>query len=111
MVMSSLMFFGLQLQENLKDCHVSQIIDVYEQKLSAFAVSASACTLSPVCFLCLIGPLCVLQSKERCLQDLLEAKALALAQADRLIAQYLLERAQAEAEVTLAHTRTHSSWC
>ncbi|KAM7369607.1 hypothetical protein PAMP_010917 [Pampus punctatissimus] len=36
---------GLELQEQTKDSHVSEIIDVYEQKLSAFAARKLGCLL------------------------------------------------------------------
>lgn len=64
----------MQTGLEVKDINRSEIIDIYEHKIQAF------------------------QTKENHLQDLLDAKTLALSQADRLIAQYRSRRAQYEAE-------------
>uniref|UniRef100_A0A8C4R2J0 Cell proliferation regulating inhibitor of protein phosphatase 2A n=1 Tax=Eptatretus burgeri TaxID=7764 RepID=A0A8C4R2J0_EPTBU len=65
---------GVRLNSNGTDPRTSEIIDVYEQKLSSLA------------------------TKENHLQDLLEAKASALVQADRMLSQYRCRCAQTEAE-------------
>eukprot|EP00795_Rhopilema_esculentum_P013826 gene13826-4759_t len=62
---------GLEIKDSAK---VSEIMDIYEHKLA------------------------IIQGKESHLQDLLDAKTAALAQADRYIAQYRCRSAQSEAE-------------
>lgn len=69
----------------LKDANSSEIIDIYEHKLQS------------------------LQTKEDQLQDLLEAKTLALTQADRLIAQHRSRKAAYEAEGAKMRKLLHTS--
>ncbi|GAB1602461.1 protein CIP2A-like [Argonauta hians] len=63
-----------KMQTNLKDMKLSDMIDVYEHKFQS------------------------MQMREQQLQDLLEAKTLAVSRADRVISQYRSRHAEAEAE-------------
>ncbi|XP_061176571.1 protein CIP2A homolog isoform X2 [Saccostrea echinata] len=63
----------MQTGLEIKDINRSEIIDIYEHKIQGY------------------------QTRENHLQDLLDAKTLALSQADRLIAQHRSRRAQNEA--------------
>ncbi|CAH1799027.1 unnamed protein product [Owenia fusiformis] len=65
---------------DIKDARASEIISVYEHRLQS------------------------LQTKENHLQDLLDTKALALQQADRLIAQFRCRKAETEAELHKLHS-------
>ena len=79
------------LLSQVSDARSSEIMSVYEYKLQTMAVSYNASVDSVLCW--------YLQSKENHLQDLLEAKALALSQADRLIGEYRSKRTQVDKEV------------
>jgi len=71
--------------EIVKDLRTSEILSVYEHKFKSLSM------------------------KENHLQDLLDAKALALAQADRLIAQYRCRKAESEVEMTRLRSLLHQS--